>query len=69
MPLRKFKTEVEIRQKFGLTRQKLDELRLSEGFPYINLAKGVNIYHTDSVIAWLLKHQKNTPETNTKGPF
>lgn len=63
MPLRKFKTDVQIREKFSLTSKKLDELKREKGFPHIPLAKGVNAYYTDSVIKWMLNHEINTPET------
>ena len=64
MPLRKFKTDAEIQSKFNITKEKLAELRNSEKLPHIPLAKGQNLYHTDSVIEWLLTRELNTLKRN-----
>lgn len=62
MPLRKFKTDLEVILKLGITKDKLADLRNSEGIPYIPLAKGQNVYFTDSLIKWLLSREENVPE-------
>lgn len=59
MPLRKIKTEPEILKKFNLSRNQLDTLRNEKHFPFIELAKGVRLYHTDSILSWLNKNEKN----------
>jgi hypothetical protein len=62
MPLRKFKTDTEVQAKLGITKEKLADLRNGEGMPHIPLAKGQNVYFTDSLIKWLLSREENVPE-------
>ena len=65
MPLRKIKTENEILKKFDLSRSQLDTLRLDKNFPFVELSKGVRVYHTDSILKWLTENEKNRSETNS----
>lgn len=60
MPLRKFKNDLEVQQKLGITSDKLADLRNNKGLPFINVAKGQNVYHTDSLIKWLLSREENS---------